>query len=244
MYEIEGYTILHSGCTVPCDTDTVECNEGVGIVLDPCLAEAWRRAGEVWKGSSSRIIMARGKLDDRSGGQIERNIISPTHATIISVYAPTHRSSQEKKEEFYTDLQKTLDGVAREDVLLLLGDFNARVGRGKRQTSGSNWNGVQGCYGVGRMTESGEAFLSFCALNELVIMNTTFAKEDIHKYTWLRPGRKKWHCIDYIIMRQAQKKFCCDVTVLRSAECWTDHKLLRALLRLQASAKVTQTPSR
>ena len=43
------------------------------------------------------------------------------------MYASTHRSLQEK-EEFYIDLQKTLDGVARDDVLLLLGDFNARVG--------------------------------------------------------------------------------------------------------------------
>ena len=46
MYEIEGYTILHSGHPVLAigDTDTVERNEGVGIVLDPYLAETWRRA--------------------------------------------------------------------------------------------------------------------------------------------------------------------------------------------------------
>ena len=45
-------------------------------------------------------------------------------------------------------------------------------------------------------------------------------------------------------MRQTQINFCCDVTVLRSAECWTDHKLLRAQLRLQASTKMLQKPSR
>ena len=94
------------------------------------------------------------------------------------------------------------------------------------------------------MNESGEALLSFCALNEQIIMNTTFEK-NIHKYTWQHPGSKKWHCIDYIIMRRAQMKFCCDATVLHSAECWTDHKLLRAQLRLQApSTKVAQVPSR
>ena len=240
------HTILHSGRTIPGDGDIIERNEGVGIVLDPLLADAWRRAGEVWKGVSSRIIMARVKLDDRSGRQIGRNIIRPTHATILSVYAPTHRSSQEKKEEFYTDLQRTLDGVAKDDVLLLLGDFNAGVGSSERQTGTvtSNWNGVKGCHGVGKMNESGEALLSFCAVNELVIMNTTFEKRNIHKYTWQHPGSKKWHCIDYVIMRQTQRNFCCDVTVLRSAECWTDHKLLRAQLRLQVSTKMSQKPSR
>ena len=46
MYEIEGYTIRHSGHPVLAmgDTDTVERNEGVGIVLEPYLAETWRRA--------------------------------------------------------------------------------------------------------------------------------------------------------------------------------------------------------
>ena len=109
------------------------------------------------------------------------------------MYAPTHQSSQEKKEEFYTDLQRTLDGVAKDDVLLLLGDFNARVGSSERQTGTvtSNWNGVKGCQGVGKMNESGEALLSFCAVNELVIMNTTFEKRNIHKYTWQHPGSKK-----------------------------------------------------
>ena len=38
-------------------------------------------------------------------------------------------------------------------------------------------------------------------------------------------------CIDYIIMRQARSY---DVTLLRSVDCCTDHKLLRAQLRVQA----------
>ena len=94
-YEIEGYTIVHSGRPIPDDRDLIERNEGVGTVLDPLLADAWRRAGVVWKGVSSRIIMARVKLVDRSGRQIGRNITRPAHVTILSVYAPTHRSSQE-----------------------------------------------------------------------------------------------------------------------------------------------------
>ena len=60
----------------------------------------------------------------------------------------------------------------------------------------SSWDGEKVAMEWG-MNESGEALLSFCALNELVIMNTTFEKKDIHKYTWEHPGSKKWHCIDY-----------------------------------------------
>ena len=63
--------------------------------------------------------------------------------------------------------------------MMLLGDFNARVGSGERVGNNPSWNGVRGCHGVGKMNENGEALLTFCALNELVIMNTTFEKKNI-----------------------------------------------------------------
>ena len=79
--------------------------------------------------------------------------------------------------------------------------------------------------------------LSYCAANEFAIMNTWFEKKNIHKYMWQHPGNKMWHCIDYVIMRQNQRKLCRDVTVLRLADCWTDHKLLRAQLNVQIPFK-------
>ena len=82
------------------------------------------------------------------------------------------------------------------------------------------------------MNESGAVLISFCTLNCLSIMKTYFEKCDVHKYTWQDPGSKLWHCIEFILMRQCQRKFCHDVSVLCKAVCWTDHKLLRAKLFL------------
>ena len=45
-------------------------------------------------------------------------------------------------------------------------------------------------------------------------------------------------------MRQNQKRLCCDVTVLRSAECWTDHKLLRARLQLKTLTRPAKSKTR
>ena len=242
VYNIDNYKILHSGRPIPDSGEMIERNEGVGIVLDPRTSEAWRGTGGVWKAVSSRVVLARMKLEGRCG---ERTT-TPCYVSVVSVYAPTHRSSQEKKNEFYADLQQSLDGVHESDVLLLLGDFNARVGSSNKQAvdTCATWYGVRGCHGVGKMNESGKALLSSCALNDLVIMNTTFEKKDIHKHTWQHPGSKQWHCIDYIIMCRSQRKHCCDVSVLRSAECWTDHKLLRAQLKLQVPAKIPCATSR
>ena len=55
--------------------------------------------------------------------------------------------------------------------------------------------------------------------------------------SWQHSGSKQWHCIDYVIMRQRQRQMCCDVSVLRSADRWTDHKLLREELKVHFPIK-------
>ena len=68
-------------------------------------------------GLSERIILLRAPIgDDR-------------YLTIINVYAPTMMYSDEEKEAFYEKLAEAVDKVPREDKLLILGDFNARVGQ-------------------------------------------------------------------------------------------------------------------
>ena len=50
-------------------------------------------------------------------------------ATIISVYAPTMTNPDENKEAFYNQLASVLSDIPCTDKLLLIGDFNARIGR-------------------------------------------------------------------------------------------------------------------
>lgn len=51
-------------------------------------------------------------------------LASSQMATVIGAYAPT----LDAQEAFYADLDKILSKVPRADKLILLGDFNARVG--------------------------------------------------------------------------------------------------------------------
>ena len=50
------------------------------------------------------------------------------HATIVSAYAPTMTNPDEVKDKFYDDLDNAISATPRTDKLILLGDFNARVG--------------------------------------------------------------------------------------------------------------------
>ena len=50
------------------------------------------------------------------------------HATLISAYAPTMTNPGEAKDKFYEELDSLISSIPRADKLLILGDFNARVG--------------------------------------------------------------------------------------------------------------------
>ena len=48
--------------------------------------------------------------------------------TFVSAYAPTLTSTPEAKDEFYTNLSDVIKNIPDNEHLVLLGDFNARVG--------------------------------------------------------------------------------------------------------------------
>ena len=53
IWTAEGYTLLHSGCSLPEEGDPQVRNEGVGILLDKDATAAWKDAGESWNTISS-----------------------------------------------------------------------------------------------------------------------------------------------------------------------------------------------
>jgi exonuclease III len=51
--------------------------------------------------------------------------------TLISTYAPTKGSPDAIKDEFYDQLSQECEKARKYDILILLGDFNAKIGREK-----------------------------------------------------------------------------------------------------------------
>jgi len=72
---------------------------------------------------------------------------------VVSVYAPTYHSSQEQKDVFYDELCSTIQSVCEGDLLIVLGDFNARVGTATSELERSQWNGVRGFHGIRKVNE-------------------------------------------------------------------------------------------
>ena len=83
------------------------------------------------------------------------------------VYAPTSNAEEAEVERLYEDLQDLLELTPQNDVLFIIGDWNAKVG--SQETPG-----VTGKFGLGVQNEAGQRLIDFCQENALVIANTLF----------------------------------------------------------------------
>ncbi|CAF4740873.1 unnamed protein product, partial [Rotaria sp. Silwood2] len=48
---------------------------------------------------------------------------------------PPNKTMADNSEKFYTDLQETMDGISKKDMIILMGDFNARVSQPQHPTA-------------------------------------------------------------------------------------------------------------
>ena len=96
---------------------------------------------------------------------------------VIQVYVPTSNAEEAEIEQFYEDLQDLLELTPKKDVLLIIGDWNAKVG--SQETPG-----VTGKFGLGVQKEAGQRLIKFCQENTLVIANTLFQQHKGRLHTW------------------------------------------------------------
>ncbi|KAI8433746.1 hypothetical protein MSG28_015725 [Choristoneura fumiferana] len=156
------------------------------------------------------------------------NLSGNNFLNIISIYAPTMGNEDSIKERFYEELCQCLSKIRPSEQILLLGDFNARVGQDHE-----SWPNVIGKHGVGSMNSNGRMLLTLCAQYDLTITNTLFRLPDKYKTTWMHPRSKHWHLIDYAITRRRDISQVCVTRVMRGANCWTDHRLVISKMKLR-----------
>ena len=114
---------------------------------------------------------------------------------VIQVYAPTSNAEEAEVEQFYEDLQDLLELTPKNDVLFIIGDWNAKVG--SREISG-----VTGKFGLGVQNEAGQRLIEFCQENTLVIANTIFQQHKRRLCIWTSPDGQHQNQIDYILCSQ------------------------------------------
>ena len=76
---------------------------------------------------------------------------APSNITIIQVYAPTSGHDDSEVDHFYQQLQETIDQTPNKNILVVQGDWNAKVGNDAH----ADWGEVCGPYCNVETTERG-----------------------------------------------------------------------------------------
>ena len=140
---------------------------GVGFVIDKTNAKSILGYNPV----NERVITLR----------LQGN---PMNITLVPVYAPTTDAPDNIIEEFYEVVQEVMDNIPKKDVTILMGNWNAKLGRSASKTSNI------GTFGLGCRHERGDRLEEFCVTNNLVVGNTLFQHHPRRLWTWMSPGDK------------------------------------------------------
>ena len=79
----------------------------------------------------------------------------PFNITVIQFYALTNNAEEAEVEQFYEDFQDLLELIPKNDVLFIIGDWNAKVGS-------QEIPGVTGKFDPGVQNEAGQRLTEFC----------------------------------------------------------------------------------
>ncbi|XP_065182159.1 craniofacial development protein 2-like [Sycon ciliatum] len=156
---------------------------------------------------------------------------------IINAYAPTSTrcaSNVAEMDRFYDDLATAYSEVSSSALLYICGDFNAKVGSGRRNAN------CLGSHGRGRRNFTGDTLVNFCETSHLYLANTTFKHPARNITTWTGWRRDKaadqkvpvYNQIDYIICRESQKRLLKNCRSYGGMEPYSDHRIVIANLEI------------
>jgi endonuclease/exonuclease/phosphatase family metal-dependent hydrolase len=145
---------------------------------------------------------------------------------VLNVHAPTENKSDDVKDRFYEELEQVFDKLSNYHMKILLGDFNAKIGREDifKLTSG-NESLHEIC------NDNGVRVVNFATSKNLIVKITMFLHHNIHEFTRTFPAGKTHNQIDHILIERGRNSSILDGQFFRAADCETDHYLVVVKVR-------------
>ncbi|XP_073848775.1 uncharacterized protein [Musca autumnalis] len=146
--------------------------------------------------------------------------------SFICAHAPTEEKDEQTKDVFYERLEETYDRCPAHDIKIILGDFNAKIGKE------NIFDPTVGKFSLHSETsDNGMRLIDFAAAKNMVVSSTRFNHLDIHKGTWLSPDQRTSNQIDHVVIDGRHSSSVLDVRSFRGANIDSDHYLVAAKVR-------------
>ena len=155
---------------------------------------------------------------------------SPFNIRIIQAYAPTTDYDDDDIEDFYDQLQEVIYNSPKKDILVVQGDWNAKIGEGARK----NWKETCGEYCNPETNERGLRLLEFVSYNNLKVANTFGPHKLSRRWTCHSQEGDYHNQIDYIMVQQRFQRSV-NIEKTRSfpgADTGSDHEFVMMTFRL------------
>jgi len=195
-----------------------EHHRGVGLLLDSQCSNTLKGFWAV----NDRIIVA--KLNGK-----------PFDIGIVQAYAPTADKDEEEVEKFYEDLDKAMKQLKSQDIKIVMGDFNSKVGSEKVEN-------IVGPFGIGKTNERGERLIDWCRENKFIVTNSWFQNHPRRCWTWKSPGDRTRNQIDFILIQERFRNSITSSKSMPGADCGSDH--VPVISHLKVKLKKLKKPER
>ena len=211
---------------------------------------------ELWSDDRNWVLIYSSATDQRQGGvgvamtkhihrclqsinSISKRILTATfhgnpQLTVTIVYAPTESATDTEKEDFYNSLSEHLETVKKHDIHLIIGDFNARIGKDSHLSQ----PGVIGphCY-YEETNNNGERLTNLCQEFQLRPAQTRFPQPRSRLWTWMHPNGSK-HQLDHILINSKWVNSLRNCRAYNSVELDSDHRIVS--IDLKASLRTSK----
>ncbi|CAF4028768.1 unnamed protein product, partial [Rotaria magnacalcarata] len=143
--------------------------------------------------------------------------------TIIIVYAPTEDKSDIEKDTFYDDLEKCTQDIPPHNVLILAGDFNARIGIDSHKTNPR----VIGKHTYHHSTDdNGNRLVNYCEACNIRSTQSRFPQPQSRSWTWLHPNNNSKAQLDHILINGKWINSIRNVRAYNTVELNSDHRIV------------------
>ena len=164
---------------------------------------------------------------------------SPYNITIIQVYAPISRYDDSEVDEFHRVLQSLVDQITKQDILVVQGNWKAKVGEEAQE----DWGEVCRPFCNPETNDRGLKLLDFATYNNLLLANTLGNHNPSRRWTWHIPDRTHHSQIYYILVK---KRFRSDIKTARTrtfpcAAVGSDHGMV--MMTFQTHLKNSRKPT-
>ncbi|XP_072048646.1 uncharacterized protein [Amphiura filiformis] len=141
--------------------------------------------------------------------------------TVIVTYCPTNVEDEDKVEDHYDNLRRTIDSIPAHNVLMVIGDFNGRLGP---EDAKFTYHDIT--------NRNGKFLVDLAIEKNLICANTYFRKRKGKLWTFCSPAGNKYQ-LDYILLRKKWRNSLLNAEAYNTfSSVGSDHRIVTSRIRL------------